>query len=205
MTLNRDKLAAMLGCDVRMVDDYIRQGMPGDSPKYKGDQWRFDTAAVIGWLRERERTSALGEVAKIDEGDARRRKLAAEAKLVELELAKAEGQAVGLATFSAAMSGMIGAARAKLLGLGSALGPEIAAVADPAECQVLIDAAVSEALQELSEHGGNEIPDEPGGIGESESGDAPVGGAMGAPAKPDRKRVGRPRKKAKQGNKRKAR
>ena len=73
------------------MDEYCRQGMPGGCTKRKGDQWRFDSAAVVSWLRERERSSALGEVAQIDEGEARRRKVAAEAALVELELAKEQG------------------------------------------------------------------------------------------------------------------
>jgi hypothetical protein len=125
--------------------------MPGEAPKRPGDQWKFDTAASVEWLRQRERQSALGEIATIDEGEAKRRKIAAEAAMAELELAKAEEQAIGLQDFAKAWAGMIGSARAKLLGLGSKLGPGLAIIEDAAECSSIVDAGISEALQELSE------------------------------------------------------
>src|SRR4051812_9016969 len=117
MQLNRDKLAEMLGCSLRTVDEYRRQGIPGEPPKRPGDQWKFESSEVITWLRDRERTSALGEVAKVDEAEAKRRKLAAEASLAEHELALKQGAAVAISDFEASWAAMIGAARAKLLGL----------------------------------------------------------------------------------------
>jgi Phage DNA packaging protein Nu1 len=72
MVLNREKLAEVLGCSLRTIDEYTRQGMPGEPPKHGGDQWRFDPAASVDWLRERERKVVLGDIAKINETEARR-------------------------------------------------------------------------------------------------------------------------------------
>lgn len=189
MQVNREKLAELLGVSLRTVDEYRRQGMPGDPPKRGGDQWRFDTAAVVGWLRERERANAIGEIAQIDEGEARRRKIAAEAAMAELNLAREEGKAVGIADFEAAGAAMIGAARARFLGLGGKVGPVVALNSDPAECKALIDEAIHEALQELSEFEAD-ICTESRGATESESGDAQAIEVVGAAARPDSKRVG---------------
>lgn len=197
MLVNREKLAEVLGCSLRTVDEYRRQGMPGDAPKKPGDQWRFDSGAVVEWLREKERVNALGEIAQIDEGEAKRRKLAAEAAMAELELAKAEGSAVSVPDVATSWASMIGAARSKLLGLGSKLGRQVAIVNDPAECNSIISAGVSEALQELSEFEPEipihaEVTPEPAVGGEARS---PI---VGAPAGPDSKRVGRRRASTKQ-------
>jgi len=189
MVVNRERLADVLGCSLRTVDEYVRQGMPGDPPKKGGDSWRFESAACIGWLRERERQSALGEIAKIDREEAGRRKLAAEAALVEHDLALKQRAAVAVSDFGRLWTHMIGASRAKLRGIGAKLGRVVALSQDAAECEALIDELVSEALQELSEFE-PEIPVEPAGSDEPASGRTKGYATVGAPAEPDRKRVG---------------
>lgn len=195
--VNRERLAEILGCSLRTIDEYRRQGMPGEAPGRPGEQWKFDTAAAVEWLRQRERQSVLGEVAKIDESEAKRRKLAAEAAMAELDLAKAEGAALGIQDFGTAWAAMIGSARAKLLGLGSKLGPSVAIVDDAAECNAMIDGAIAEALQELSEFE-PEISIQPESGPEAPNRDQAGSEAVGAAARPDGKRVGRRGKKTKQ-------
>jgi hypothetical protein len=187
MLLNREKLAELLGCSLRTVDEYRRQGMPGESPKRPGGQWRFDSSEVIAWLRTRERENALGEIAGIDEGEAKRRKLAAEAAIAEHELAEKQGLSVSITDWQAAMSAVIGAARAKLLPIGAALGPELAIESDPVQCEALVQAAINEALQELSDC---DIQIEPGGPGEPEQSDSAKPSTLGATAGPDGQRMG---------------
>jgi hypothetical protein len=189
MLVNREKLADLLGCSLRTIDEYSRQGMPGSAPGRPGGQWKFDTATAIEWLRQRERQSALGEVAKIDESEAKRRKLAAEAAMAELDLAKAEGQAVSIQDFAKAWSGMIGSARAKLLGLGSKLGPGLAITEEPAECSSAVDSGIGEALQELSELE-PEIRFDSEVSPEASGSDPASTKAVGAAAGSDGKRVG---------------
>lgn len=193
MFLNREKLAELLGCALRTVDEYRRQGMPGEAPARPGAQWRFDSAAVIEWLRNRERHDALGEVANISEADAKRRKLAAEAAIAEHELAEKQGKAVSVADFQAATSKIIGAARAKLLGIGSAVGPEVALESDPAQCEAIVQGRINEALEELSE---GDIQIEPSGVEQPQPGNSDGSETVGAAPGPDHQRVGRRRKAA---------
>lgn len=196
MQLNRDRLAEFLGCSLRTIDEYSRQGMPGEAPKKGGDSWKFESAAVVGWLRERERTNALGDLATLDEKEAKRRKLAAEAALAEHELALKTGAAVALNDFESAKGALIGAARAKFLGFGAALGPEVALLSSPQECSLVIENAVKEALRELSDNPPT-ISFEPFGTRESPTDRSETGGSVGTSAEPDRKRVGRRRTPAK--------
>lgn len=201
MLVNREKLSDLLGCSLRTIDEYKRQGMPGDAPKRPGDQWRFDSATVVEWLRDRERADALGEVAKVTEDEAKRRKLAAEASLAEFDLALKQGTAVSVLDFEHAWNSMLGAARSKLLGIGSALGPELSITTDPAECGEKIDFAVKEALAELSEYQ-PDLSIDPAGTGEPESETPKDLEPMGAPARSDGKRVGGRRAAAQPGVKR---
>lgn len=197
MLLNREKLAEFLGCSLRTIDEYKRQGMPGDAPKRPGDQWKFDTAASVEWLRQRERQSALGEIATIDEAEAKRRKLAAEAAMAELELAKAEEQAISVQDFGQAWAAMIGSARAKLRGVGSKLGPTVAIIEDPSECSSAIDVEINEALQELSEFE-PEIRFDAESHQQAPGGDSTSPEVVGAAAGSDGKRVGGRRKETQQ-------
>jgi hypothetical protein len=151
MIVSRERLGEILGISNRRLDELVREGLPGEAPKVAGDRWKFDTAPAVGWLREKERKLALGEVAKVDANEAKRRKIAAEAALMELELAKAQGLLLPISDFVKAWEQMIGSCRAKMLALGSKLGPALAIISDAAECNLVIDRSVNEALLELSD------------------------------------------------------
>lgn len=207
-------MAEICGVSVVTIDNWVRDGAPFvRRPVRKGvGQWEFSPGAVVQWRIDRERQSALGDLAQVDEMEARRRKLAAEASLAELELQKANGAAVAIADQEKIWVQMVGAARAKLLSIPTKLGPSLAIEADAVVCQALVDGAITEALTELSgfdpnavEEGEDDVlgaegvQDQPGGASESTSGDAPHGVDLGAAAEADGKRVGRPRKKAQPG------
>ena len=151
-TLNRAQLAETCGVSLVTVDNWVREGCPYiKRPGRKGvSQWEFSPAAVFEWRIERERRAVLGEVVKIDETEARRRKLAAEAGLAELELAKANGACVSIEDAQRASGQMIGAARAKLLSMPNKLCRLVAIESDVATCESLLRDSVEEALAELA-------------------------------------------------------
>ncbi len=190
MLLNREKLSELLGCSLRTVDEYRRQGMPGAAPAKPGGQWRFESAEVISWLRTRERDNAIGEIAGIDEGEAKRRKLAAEAAIAEHSLAVLQSSAVSVADWQAATFKIVGATRAKLLPIGSSLASDLAIETDPDVCEALVSSAINEALQELSE---DDIQIDAGGDNGAEPSDPPEPEAVGSTPGRDGKRVGGPR------------
>lgn len=185
--INLEEAARIFGFSRRGVEEWLTGGCPA---RKEGKQWRLNTAEVVAWLREREKRLVLGEVGNIDEAQAKRRKLAAEAAMAELELASRQGQVVAVADFEARMSAMIGAARAKLLPMGAKLGPMVAVEDDPAICESLIDSAVGEALSELS----NGLPDDTNRGGESGNGGAEGSADLGTPPGSDSQRVGGRRK-----------
>lgn len=181
---NIEQASRTLGVNRRTVEDWLNVGAPGE--KING-RWKIDLADLVKWRIERERQNTLREVGSIDESEARRRKLAAQVALIEHETAMKTGAAVSIADFEASMAAMIGAARARLLGVGAKIGPALALIEDTVECQDAVDGAIREALQELSEF--KSLEDDGNGAPESAGGDAADGAAVGAASKADRKRV----------------
>lgn len=150
--VNRAELSELCGVSVVTIDNWVRDGAPFvRRPVRKGvGQWEFNAGAVFQWRLDRERQSALGDLAQVDEAEARRRKLAAEAGLAELELQLKNGGAVAVADQERVWVQMVGAARARLLSIPTKLGPAIAIENDPILCQALMQGAMVEALMELS-------------------------------------------------------
>lgn len=171
--LSLEKAAQFFGCDTRTVTRWIRDGLPAE--KDGKNRWVINSAGASKWLRDRERESALGDVAKVDEVEARRRKLVAEAGREELKLAIEQGAVIPIAVYEASMAAMIGAARAKLLNMPAKLGPMVATLT-PLEARDAIHSEISEVLQELS---GFDASDSlTAGAGEPLSGESEVGEDM---------------------------
>ncbi len=150
--VNRSQLAENLGVNLSTIDNWVRDGCPYISrPVRQGvGRWEFSVSAVFEWRINRERQAVLGDVVTIDEAEARRRKLAAEAGLAELELHKANGAAVAIKDQERIWVQMVGAARARLLSLPTKLCRSLAIEVDAHACQVLIEEGIIEALSELS-------------------------------------------------------
>lgn len=180
--VNRSELAEAFGVALSTVDQWVQQGMPcvARPERRGGTGYKIDLGQVLEWHRDRERSNALGEMAKVDAAEAKRRKTAAEASLAELELSRRRGEVAAIDEVEAAWSAMVAAARARLLGAGPKLGPILASETDPFTCQNAIDGAIHEALAELSTSGG----------------------IMGAASPPDGEPVGRPEKKTQPRSKR---
>jgi excisionase family DNA binding protein len=189
-TYSAEKLAGLLGLSSRTILEWINAGCPAEKV---GRAYALSAADVHEWRVKRERERTITEMGMVDESQARRRKMAAEAIKAEIEAARMAGDALGIAEWQAAHAALIGTARGKFLGLGVRLAPELAITNDPTECQDLIDSAVRDILAELSNF---ELSDDIGS-GAKPAFDGPEGvQALGAAAGSDRKRVGRHRTKA---------
>ena len=145
--------------------------------------------AVQGYVRFlQERVEGGGE------GDAERagpdytaertRKVAAEASLAELELARAQGVVVEIELVAREVEAALAAGRARLVGIGARTAPLLALEGHAPACQALVDAAVEEALHEIA--AGLPALEEPadaddplGAAGGVREGDAPAPAADG--------------------------
>lgn len=184
------ELAALLGVHRNTVLAWVARGCPvherGSSGR--GNEHRFDLAAVVRWREDEAARAATGNTEGIDLDAARLRKVAAEAALTELEVAKKRGQLVEIEAVATVVGEQFAAVRARLLSLPTKLAPLLAASTDLNEVQVLLQQGVNEALSELS---GDGIT---GAVGEGDS--RPDGGEPETPAASASVGVGRRTKKA---------
>lgn len=174
------------------VRDWERAGCPVERKAEKAGQASlYRLADVHAWLlqRERERESTSSTGPALDLNEARRRKTAAEATLAEISLAKVRGRYVELEVMAEVMADAAAAVTARLQQIGAKLAPMLELADGATARQEMIDAAVNEALHELSDPTFGLFRDPEG---EGEEGD-PLGDpgpdAPGGAA--DRQRVGR--------------
>jgi len=95
----------------------------------------------------------VGDTKALDIDEARRRKLAAEAAMSELDLSVRRGELVEIEDVSQAVGEDYANVRAKLLGLPTKAAPQAAGMTDAGEIKTLLERIVTEALEELVSDG----------------------------------------------------
>jgi terminase small subunit / prophage DNA-packing protein len=87
--VSRAGISEMWGVALTTVDAWVRAGCPVVQRGSRGVEWAFNTADVAKWRENRAAEQAVGK-GPLDEEELKKRKLAAETALAELELAKAK-------------------------------------------------------------------------------------------------------------------
>ena len=121
----------------------------------------------------------------------RTRKMAADARIAEIELAKVEGELVPAEDVVTAWTDVVGAVKAKLLSIPTKAAPILANEESAGGCQIILEDLINEALEELANYEPETDPTSTSS-GSLEEGDDDLPPS----ATPKRKPVGRPRKTA---------
>lgn len=122
---------------------------------------------------------------------ARARKVAAEATITELELAKVNGELVAADDVVQAWSDTLMVLKSRLISMPAKAAPLVASEESAGACQKIIDDLVREALNELSNYNPKVQPAKTAAVKESpEGGDVDTDSASTTKRKP----MGRPRK-----------
>jgi len=121
----------------------------------------------------------------------RTQKMAAEAQIAEIELAKVRGELVTAEEVVTAWTDVVGAVKAKLLSIPTKAAPILANEESAGGCQIILEDLINEALEELANYDPETNPTSTSS-GSLEEGDDDLPPS----AKAKRKPVGRPRKTA---------
>ena len=121
----------------------------------------------------------------------RTQKMAAEAQIAEIELAKVRGELVTAEEVVTAWIDVVGAVKAKLLSIPTKAAPILANEESAGGCQIILEDLINEALEELANYDPETNPTSTSS-GSLEEGDDDLTPS----AAPKRKPVGRPRKTA---------
>lgn len=150
MLVNKRQLSEIIGCDESSLTEWQKQ--PGFPIRKRGAGRQgniYETSDVIKWLEARRVDSIVGGPTSIDFEEAKRRKMAAEAALVELELAKEQGAVVSIDAVAKEVSANYSALRAKLLSIPSKTANLVFTSKDIVEAKRILEDAIIEALNEL--------------------------------------------------------
>ena len=113
--VNRKQLADVFGISLPTVDAWVRSGCPFDQKGERGKEWSFDTADVMRWREQIARDDA-GDQETVDDNALKRRKLSAEAKRAELDLARDMGLLGGVDVMERVWSRVMSELQSKLRG-----------------------------------------------------------------------------------------
>jgi hypothetical protein len=142
-------LATELGLDRRTVAKRLAPVTPHSLAADGSPRWRLNDAIKVLFTIQDDRR-------RIDLDEARQRKLAAEAQLAELDLARQQGQVVAIEDVGVELERCYSAVRSRLMAIPPKLAP-LLCPDDPATAQSMIEAVVIEALAELSNGAGSDL------------------------------------------------
>lgn len=154
-TYSLAELVEMLQVHRNTITAWLKRGMPyvQKAEAARGQPWQFNLADVVRWREDQAALAAVGDTSELDIQEARRRKTAAEAALVELDLALRKKEIVKIETISEIVGDEYANCRAKLLAIPSKLAPALEITEGIPEKRDIIEAAIVEALQELASDG----------------------------------------------------
>ena len=112
--VTRQGLADIFGVSLPTIDNWVRQGCPYISKGGRGQEWKFNTASVSTWLRDRDVEEATGGIPD-DLEELKLREQKAKTELTELELAAKKGEVALIAEFERAQAMVFAAIRANIM------------------------------------------------------------------------------------------
>lgn len=148
--VNRAELAEILGVSLPTITSKVNKGMPYIQRGQRGKEWLFDTAAVYEWEKEQAILNVTGDLSSVTDDELKRRKLAAETTIVELEAGKKRGDLIPKEEIEKNLSDMAIATRTRLLLVPRRCAPRLLGCTDEIAVRRLIEQEQLEALTDVS-------------------------------------------------------
>ena len=160
--VTKRELAGILGLSTRQIENLEAEGLPRRADK---NRKFYPIPDAVRWYVDRERRRAE----PTDFEEARARKMAAEARLAELMLAREEGKLLAIDDVEREWRQVLERLRAKLLSVPSRYAPALVGRRSIPEAIQVLQQLVEETMLALSETGeeidAGDDPDDAGGAG----------------------------------------
>lgn len=150
--VSRSKLAEMQDVSLPTVDKWVRDGCPVVKRGGRGKEWQFDNAAVTNWRLDCKEQEAAGQM-PTDEAELKRRKLAAETMLAELELAQAKKAVAPIDQVERMVSGAFAQVRAAVRNIPERTVAQLIGETDERRFKSVLLEEIDQTLEALA--GGN--------------------------------------------------
>lgn len=156
MIVNKTQLAEIIGRSEKWITEVQSQH---DFPILKKGRGRlgsqYMTADVVAWMEKKKVENLIGNQDAIDLEEAKRRKMAAEAGLAELELMKEQGYLVEIEKVANDFGEQLSNFRAKMISIPSKCAAQIYTADNVQEIKSILEDAITEALNEIRGVGQN--------------------------------------------------
>lgn len=159
MRVNRNELAEILGVSLPTINNKVRAGMPYIQKGARGKEWIFETEDVLAWEKEQAVQNVIGDADLADQDELKRRKLAAETTVAELEAAQAKREAVLVEDVVRIVTADYMRIRQALLQIPARVAPVVIGMDDVKEIKGYLDNEVRHVLEQLAndfDRGGRE-------------------------------------------------
>lgn len=148
-TVNQAELASLFGVSTVTIRAWERKGLPVGRKGGTGKASSYNTAAVARWREEQAALAATGDTSAMDLEEAKRRKMAADAALAELDLSVKRGEYVLIEEVGAIVADEYATIRANFTSLPGDIAADLENLT-AVEIQEALAAKVSEILNGLS-------------------------------------------------------
>lgn len=149
--VNKFQLAALFDKSIPTIDSWIRRGMPFIQQGDKSTEWQFDTSLVAKWREEQAVAAILGNTKDVEFEEARRRKIAAEAGILEIELQQKRREVISTEEVAHGLSHAYLTLKQRLRTIPERVVPQLIAEDDEQICRELLLNEIDDALLELSQ------------------------------------------------------
>ena len=150
--VSQSSCAEIFGVHRNTVANWIKQGCPfvQKANKKQGKDWVLDTADVAQWRADKAVQDTVGDTEAATEDELRRRKLAADTQLAELEVGKKRGELIPKDEIEKLLSELVIATRTRLLLVPRRCAVHLIGLSNETEIREIIEAEQLEALTDLS-------------------------------------------------------
>jgi len=157
-TVSTDELAELMGTHPWQVRDWMKAGCPvhkrGTGGRGKDGANQFVLKDVVGWLKDRALKAALksSDHEIVSSEEAKRRKLAAEAALQEIELAKAKELVIDVQAVEQDLSNRFAELRSNIRKIPERVAIRLVAENDETEIKKVLLEEIDAVLEVLTSH-----------------------------------------------------
>lgn len=149
--VNRQELAGILGCSLPTITSKVQRGMPFLQKGCRGKEWLFDTADVLEWEKAQAISNMIGDISAVNDEELRRRKLAAETVIVEIEAAKKRGEVAPLDDMERAWRDTLLEVKARFRQMPSRVAGQLVGLTDETQIKGVLLDEVDQCLTVLSD------------------------------------------------------
>ncbi|MEZ5490289.1 MAG: terminase small subunit [Gammaproteobacteria bacterium] len=147
---NLQEAAVILGVSLTTMRKYVLDGMPYEQKGTQGKQWVLNIPDCVQWAKNQAVANAVGDVAQADMEELKKRKLAADTTVAEVEAAKKRGEVIYIEDAVKIRTAEVLAAKARLLSIPARIDHVVAGSTDRRFCRQVITDELYGALEELA-------------------------------------------------------